>query len=272
MSLRDDNHYLPVRAIIKGITEMCPDVRLFRVSPGVRCVPGQFFMVSVWGAGEVPISVASAGDTEGSLEFCIRRVGSVTSAIHRLRKGDVVWLRGPYGNGFPIGVAEGRDVIFVAGGMGIVPLRPLIALMLMERERFGRLFLVYGSKSPGEVLFSRDLRAWRKEGVRLILTVDRADSTWKGGVGLVTDHLEAVDTDLKEACSFICGPPVMIEVAMRRLSEMGMAEGRIITSLEARMKCGMGKCGQCYAGGKYICRDGPVFTYGAIKAERVYGP
>lgn len=259
------NIYMPGEAVIEEVRTLTRDVKLYTVKArgGGSPRPGQFYMLSVMGSGEVPISVASTG--KEPLRFCIRKVGLVTAAIHGLAEGDRIGLRGPYGNGFPLEPARGRDVVLVAGGLGIVPMRPLIRGLLEDRAGYGRLFLLYGAKAPGEVLFNDEAPEWEASGLKIIHTVDCSDENWQGCVGLVTSQLESVDTDFREAAAYVCGPSVMIDSTMKELYFRGMPGDRIVTTLEAHMKCGVGKCGHCYHGPRYICTDGPVFTYKELK-------
>jgi sulfhydrogenase subunit gamma (sulfur reductase) len=259
------NIYVPMEAAVQDVMALSEDVGLFtfKTRERLRHRPGQFYMVSVMGYGEVPISVASPENER--FQLCIRRVGHVTSALHGLRPGDKVGLRGPYGNGFPLEPAKGRDVLVVAGGLGIVPLRPLLLKLLKEKEDYGRLFLFHGARNPADILFRDESAHWERSGVTITHTVDCADANWKGCVGVVTAHLDKVQTDLAEATAYVCGPPVMIDAAMRALANRAMPEERIITSLEAHMKCGVGKCGHCYRGAKYLCTDGPVFSLRELK-------
>ena len=268
------NLYLPFKSVIKEVSNISSDVKLFKVLPEQKTdyIPGQFFMVSQWGAGEAPISVTSTRGLQRHIEFAIKKVGAVTTVLHKLKKGDNIWLRGPYGNGFNAGAAKKKDVVFIAGGIGIVPLRSLINFIQMRKKQYGKIFLLYGAKNPSEILFEEDLKTWNKKGIEIILTVDVKDESWKGNTGVVTGHLDRVKTDLKNACSYICGPDIMIEKTMKELTSRGMPDRQIITTLEARMKCGVGKCGQCYHGIEYICTNGPVYTYEEIKKRRVYGP
>ncbi len=274
MKLDNKNLYLPVSAVIKEAIDMRGDVKLFKIKPEQKMdyTSGQFLMVSTWGAGEVPISISSTKGLQQHIELCIKNAGFVTSILCQLKAGDKLWLRGPYGKGFSTDVAKKRDVIFVAGGIGIVPLRSLINLLLIQKKHYGKLFLVYGSKNSREILFIEDVQAWEAKGLEIIMTVDEKDNKWKGNVGLVTEYLDKVRTDFKKACAFVCGPDIMIKAVMKKLFLMGIPESRIVTTFEARMKCGIGKCGQCYAGGKYVCTDGPVFTYKMIKRKKIYGP
>lgn len=270
----NNNIYLPFKAKIKHALDTRSDVKLFKIIPGqkVDYLPGQFFMVSKWGAGEVPISVTSTKGLQNHIELAIKKVGTVTTALHKLKKGDTLWLRGPYGNGFSTAIAEKKDIVFVAGGIGIVPLRSLVNFVFMQKKQYKNIFLLYGSKNPFEILFEEDLNAWGKKGLEIVLTVDVKDKSWKGNVGIVTEHLDSIKTDFKEACAYVCGPDIMIENTIKGLSSRGVPDKQIITTLEARMKCGMGKCGQCYHGIEYICTNGPVYTYGEIKKRKVYGP
>ena len=268
------NLYLPFKSVIKEVSNISSDVKLFKVLPEQKTdyIPGQFFMVSVWGAGEAPISVTSTRGLQRHIEFAIKKVGAVTTVLHKLKKGDNIWLRGPYGNGFNAGAAKKKDVVFIAGGIGIVPLRSLINFIQMRKKQYGKIFLLYGAKNPSEILFEKDLKTWNKKGIGIILTVDVKNESWKGNTGVVTGHLDRVKTDFKNAYSYICGPDIMIEKTMKELTSRGMPDRQIITTLEARMKCGIGKCGQCYHGIEYICTNGPVYTYEEIKKRRVYGP
>lgn len=270
----NNNIYLPFEAEIERVRDMGGDVKHFSViSESIEHhIPGQFFMVGRWGAGEVPISVTSVGGLKKAIEFAIRKVGSVTTVLHSLKKGDIIWLRGPYGNGFDTVRSRGKDVIFAAGGIGIVPLRALINYVLSQKIHYRKLFLLYGSKNPLEMIFQRDVETWRKKGIKVILTVDEKDKKWKGNVGVVTEHIDKIKADFKKACAYICGPEIMIENTMEALSLKGVRDRHIITTLEARMKCGAGKCGQCYHGTEYICINGPVFTYEEIKKRKICRP
>lgn len=265
--------YLPSKAEIVDITDMTSAIKLFKVKTGrqFRYEPGQFVMFSLWGVGEIPISITSTYGLHENIELCIRRVGHVTSAIHILKPSAKIGIRGPFGNTFPIKNARGKDVLFVAGGLGIGPLRPLITKVINERKNFKRIALIYGSCNPSEILFKDDIDLWHKKGMHITLTVERKDKGWKENVGFVTEYLNRPKISFRNACAFICGPPVMISVTMNSLSMMDMHEDNIFTSLEAHMKCGVGKCGHCYADGKYICTDGPIFSYAEIKKHNLYG-
>ena len=261
--------YLPSKGEIIDIINMTPEIKLFKIKPKKQFHyhPGEFIMLSLCGKGEVPISLTSTFGFHKHIELCIRRVGHITTAISELRPHSEIGIRGPLGNMFPIENARGQDVLFVAGGLGIAPLRPLINKVVNEKKHFKRVVLIYGSRNPSEILFKDEMDSWEKKGVRLILTVEKKDKRWQGKVGRVTEYPKISKISFMNAYAFICGPPVMINVTMQSLSMMGMHEDNIFTSLEAHMKCGVGKCGHCYIGSKYICTNGPIFSYAEIKND-----
>ncbi len=184
----------------------------------------------------------------------------MTGALHSLKTGDKLGLRGPYGRGFPLELAKGRDIVIMAGGLGLAPLRPLVLEFVRRRKDYGEVFLFCGTKTPGDLLYRDEFPGWEASGIKTTQTVDCKDERWQGCVGLVTTLLDPVSKDLKDATAYVCGPPVMIEASMERLSQRGIPDERIITTLEAHMKCGVGKCGHCYMGPRFVCTDGPVFT------------
>jgi sulfhydrogenase subunit gamma (sulfur reductase) len=265
--MENNNIYLPVTAIIRDVKELAKDVKLFSVvlPEGFAYQAGQFVMVSVLGAGEIPISITSTPGVSRDLEICVRTVGHVSAAVNVLKAGDDILIRGPYGRPFPINGHQ--DILFICGGIGIVPLRPLIHQIVNARARsVGTVAVVYGSRNPSEVLFMDEVASWMDRGVNVVMTVDRCDiEAWKGCTGLVTEHLGKARVDFKNCTAYLCGPHVMIQAAMRDLSLMGMPDDRIITTLEAHMKCGVGKCGHCYCGGKLICEEGPIFSLAEMK-------
>jgi NAD(P)H-flavin reductase len=275
--------YLPSKAEIVEIADMTSDIKLFKVKPTKHFSykPGEFIMLSLWGKGEIPISITSTYGFHKYIELCIRRVGYITSALHLLKPTAKIGIRGPFGNAFPVEKAKGKDILFFAGGLGIVPLRPLIHKVMNEKNKFKRIALICGSRNPQEILFKDDIDSWQKKGLQLILgvrkglqllinNVERKNRSLKGKAGPVTEHLKIPKISFKNACAFICGPPVMINETMKNLSMTGMHEDNIFTSLEAHMKCGVGKCGHCYVDGKYICTDGPIFSYAEIKKHRLF--
>ena len=229
--------------------------------------PGQFVEVSVFGVGEAPISISSSPSRSNSIfELCVRKVGDVTSALHSLVVGDTVWVRGPYGRGFPIEKFRGKDMLFAPGGLGLAPLRSLINRVLDERALFGRVIILYGARNPSELLFKQELQEWsQRSDLELHLTVDRGDGTWTGNVGVITTLFKNISVNPRNTVAVTCGPPVMYRFVLMELLGKGISEGNIYLSLERRMKCGIGKCGHCQINNVYACQSGPVFPYLEIK-------
>ncbi|MBI5886979.1 MAG: FAD/NAD(P)-binding protein [Deltaproteobacteria bacterium] len=221
-------------------------------------LPGQFYMVGLPGYGEAPFSVASPLGASEGLELCIRAVGNLTNAIHRVPKGGRLWIRGPFGTGFDAASMKGRDVVFIAGGIGIVPMRSLIKT-IVGNPGYGRLSLIYGTKSPDDLLFSGEMTEWSKAGLRAFVTIDKPAKGWSGNVGVVTTLMAKLDIDPVRTTAVIIGPPVMYKFVIMNLRKAGMRDEDILVSLERRMKCGLGKCGHCQINGVYACQCGPVF-------------
>lgn len=263
-----ESPYLPVSGTVERSIRVSEKERLFTISPSsdtlLRYRPGQFYMVGLPGYGEAPISITS-GPGEKKIELCIRAVGNLTNAFHNLRKGDNIWLRGPFGRGFALEELESKDIIFVAGGIGIVPMRSLLKAILGRRERFGRLTLIYGAKSPEEILFSEEMDGWREGGMDVQLTVDRPSLGWKGNTGVVTTLIPKVETAEKNTVGVIIGPPVMYRFVILSLNAKGLGADDIYVSLERRMKCGVGKCGHCQINSIYVCQCGPVFKMSELR-------
>jgi len=228
--------------------------------------PGQFAELSVFGVGECPIGIASSPTWEGFLEFCVRAVGTVTNAIHDLDVGDKLGVRGPLGNSWPTKEVEGKNLLFIGGGIGMPPLRSLIHYVLDNRERYGAVEIVYGARSPQDLVYKHELKQWdERQDVDLYVTVDVGDETWDGPVGFVPPFLREINPSPENKATFTCGPPIMIKLVVEALEEMGYADADMVTTLEMKMKCGVGKCGRCNIGDKYICRDGPVFTFEQLR-------
>ncbi len=228
--------------------------------------PGQFVQVSVFGVGEAPISVSSSPSrSNGSFELAIREVGSVTGALHRMEPGAKIGIRGPFGTSFPMWEMRGGDILFVAGGIGLFPLRSLINEVLDSRSDFRRVIILYGAKNPAERMFARELEQ-RETGdhVEYLETVDRADESWKGNVGVITTLFHKISIDPARTYCVMVGPPVMYRFAILEAKAKGLPDDRIIVSLERRMKCGVGKCGHCQINGLYVCQGGPVLRYSDI--------
>ena len=230
--------------------------------------PGQFVQVSLFGIGEAPISICSSPAKKGSFEMVVRRAGNVTEALHLLKAGDQVGIRGPFGKGFVTQEFEGKDIIFVAAGLGLPPLRSLINTLIHDtnRAKFGRVIILYGARSPAEFLFTEERRAWEtRKDVDYRVTVDRASPDWKGNVGVITTLIPDLKLDLGRTVAVICGPPVMYKFALLALRSKGLRDDQIYVSLERRMKCGVGKCGHCQINSVYVCQEGPVFNYAKIR-------
>lgn len=267
------NPYLPdVARIDKIIQETAAnDVKTFRVAfvdDEVRnrfsYKPGQFGEVSVFGVGEAPISITSSPTQKGYLEFSVKKMGVLTTALHHSAEGDLIGIRGPYGNWFPVESMEGKNLIFIGGGIGLAPLRSLINYVLdgENRGRFKDVTIIYGARSPGDLVFKWELEKWeRRQDIDFYLTVDKGDATWSGREGFVPAVLMEVSPSPENAVTITCGPPIMIKFVIQNLLKLGFSPAQIVTTLEMRMKCGVGKCGRCNIGPKYVCKDGPVFTY-----------
>ena len=260
--------YLPIAGTVERSIRVSEKERLFSIIPSdlslLKYRPGQFYMVGLPGYGEAPISVTS-GPGEALIELCVRAVGNLTNRLHALRKGDKIWLRGPFGRGFNLEELEGRDIMFVAGGIGIVPMRSLLKAVLGRREKFGRLTLIYGAKGVDEILFAEEMDGWRAAGMDVKLTVDRPDPLWKGNTGVVTTLIPKVAVAEKNTIGVIIGPPVMYRFVILSLNAKGLGPEDIFVSLERRMKCGLGKCGHCQINSFYVCQCGPVFRMSELK-------
>ncbi len=227
--------------------------------------PGQFTMLYAFGVGEVPISLSGDPTDSTVLQQTIRRVGNVTAALAGLRKGDELGLRGPFGSSWPIDEAEGHDLLIIAGGIGLAPLRPALYQVIAERERFGRVAVLYGARTPAELLFVRELARWRgRFDLEVLVTVDRSAPGWTGEVGVVTRLVSRVRFDPRHTKALVCGPEVMMKFAARALTERGVAPVAIAVSLERNMKCAVGSCGHCQLGPYFVCRDGPVFGHADV--------
>jgi len=263
------NPYLPEPAVIEKIRVETQDTKTYTLvirSPAKQesftFQPGQFGIVSILGVGEAPFSYSSSPRVKGSFDHTIRSMGSLTNALAKLGEGEVVGVRGPYGKGWPIIEAENKDVLMVAGGLGLSPLRPVISEIIYRRSAFGLVELLYGARTPGDLLYPHERPLWEKTGIDILLTVDQAPpgTAWSGDVGLVIKLFDKMKTRPQDVFVFSCGPEVMMRAVMKGLLDRGFNGDRIYVSLERAMKCGVGKCGRCMVGGKYACRDGPVFS------------
>lgn len=264
---------LPLVATILERRDEAPDTRTFRLrlrdaaeQAAFRFVPGQFVELSVFGIGEAPFCLASSPNRHDGFEVTVRRCGELTDVLYDLGEGAEVGIRGPCGNGFDMAAAEGRDLVVVAGGIGLPPLRGLIADVLDRRDRFGRLTILYGARSPDDLVYKDELASWeRHRDVVLRVTVDRAGAGWRGTVGAVPVLFDQVELREQASLAYVCGPPVMISFVVNDLRARGFADRRIISTLERMMQCGVGKCNHCCIGHRYVCRDGPVFDLAQIR-------
>jgi sulfite reductase subunit B len=265
--------YQPIIAEVVEVQPLTEMEKLFKIrlpnSKPLDHKPGQFIMISLMGIGEAPISVTSSPSRTGEIfELCIRKSGVLTSALHNLKKGDKVGIRGPYGNGFPIERFHGKDMLLVPGGLGLAPMRSLINQLWAERRKFGRVIILYGARSPSELLFRYELEEWMKrDDVELHITVDHPDEEWTGNVGVITTLIPKVQLYATNTVAVTVGPPVMYKFVLAELLSLGkgLRESDIWLSFERRMKCGLGKCGHCQMNHLYVCQSGPCFSYAQIK-------
>ena len=234
--------------------------------PSMTFAPGQFNMLYAYGVGECAISISADPARPAPLLHTTRVVGSVTKALYALKPGDTVGVRGPFGSAWPLKAAEGCDVVLVAGGIGLAPLRPALCHILAHRERFGKVVLLYGARTPQEMLYRRALQKWSAHlDMEVYVTVDRAESGWRGNVGVVTHLIRRAPFDRLNTIAMVCGPEVMMHFTIQELTSRGVPEEGIYLSMERNMKCAIGFCGHCQFGPTFICKDGPVFRYDRLK-------
>lgn len=259
------NPLVPQICRVVGITQETPDVKSFRVvtTEGEKPfspMPGQLAMLSLLGVGEGMFSITS--QTDEWVEFAIKRTGMLTDALHEMAENEAVGLRGPYGNWFPVEEAKGKNMLFIGGGIGLAPVRAFIGYAFEHRADYGHIDILYGSRSYNDLVFKEDLfENWPKQpDTKMHITVDRGSPEWNGNVGFVPPYLEECAFSPENCMAVLCGPPIMINMCLKSLAKMGFAPEQIITTLEMRMQCGIGKCGRCNIGSKYVCLDGPVFS------------
>lgn len=225
-------------------------------------LPGQFNMLYIFGMGESALSISSDPLKPGTLAHTIHRVGTVTTALSQMKRGDVIAVRGPYGTNWPIEKANGLDVCIVAGGIGLAPLRPALYSLFRRRRDYGRILLLYGARSPLDLLYRVELEQWSKlYDVEVLVTVDRSDSTWKGYIGVVPSLFTYIKLDARATIAMVCGPEVMMQYTIAEILRRGIPPEQIYLSMERNMNCAVGFCGHCQYGPKFICKDGPVFGY-----------
>lgn len=227
---------------------------------------GQFNMLYVRGVGEVPISISGDPADTALIRHTTREVGAVSKAMRKLDAGDTIGVRGPLGVGWPIEAVAGRDVVLVAGGIGLAPLRPALYRLIADRDNYGKIVLLYGTRSPQDILFKRELERWRAQfDLEIHVTVDRAIGSWRGHVGVVTTLIARAPFDPLQTVAMVCGPEIMMRYTLMELARRGVREDDMYLSMERNMKCGVGTCGHCQLGPFFVCRDGPVFNYSQIK-------
>ena len=267
--------YLPKLAELLKTERLSEKDRLFqlRLKDGNRLnhQPGQFVEVSVLGVGEAPISIASSPTRDDLFELGIRAIGNLTRALHQLKPGETVGIRGPFGNGFPMSELLERDLLLVAGGIGLCPLRSMVQYAMDERAQFGKIILLYGCRQPAEQFFRGELDEWKKrQDIQILESVDHCpvDVAWEGSVGVITTLFPQMEINPGKTTALIVGPPVMYRYVVAECLRKGIAKERILLSLERRMKCGMGFCGHCQINNVYVCLDGPVFSYAQLSKLR----
>ena len=266
------NPMRPYLGTLVGVRDLATDIKLFQVELNdsqarerFTYLPGQFAFLSAFGVGEAPFGVASTLSRGLVLEFAIAKVGTVTAALHAMEEGSIVGVRGPMGNCFPLDEIKGKNVIVLGGGIGGAPLRPVLHTILDHRDDYGHLTILWAARNPSLLVFTDEYDDWQAAPrTELHLTVDQGDESWTDNVGLITELLEKVAPSPENAMTITCGPPIMIKFVMLTLKKLGFTADQMITTLEAKMKCGIGKCGRCNLGEKFVCVDGPVFTYTEI--------
>ena len=267
-----ENPLLPHLATLKDVIDQTPDVALFKLElndPDIRdsfeYKPGQFIFVSAFGTGESPFGLSSVSYRKGDLEVAVRRVGTVTGSLHELEPGATVGVRGPFGNHFPLDEYKGKNIFIIGGGIGFAPLRPIITTIIDHRDDYQGLLILNGARTPADLCFATEFDTWAASPrTKVELTVDAGDESWTGRVALIPAVVKELNPSPENAIAIICGPPIMIHFTLIELKKLNFEDRQIVTTLEGKMKCGLGKCARCNVGEKYICQDGPVFTMDQI--------
>lgn len=270
---RENNVYMPHIVLVDKIIEETPSVRTIhfhfkdaKLNNEFTFESGQFAELSILGVGEATFCISSSPTRKDHLECGINRVGLVTNALHRLGVGAEIGFRGPYGNHFPLDLMCGKNLVFIGGGIGLAPLRSLIWNVLDNRDKYGKIDIIYGARSVSDLCFKYDLDTWEEDKtLNTVITVDKGDGKWRGKEGFVSEVLRDAAPSCGNTIAIVCGPPIMIRSTFPVLEQLGFTPHQVITTLEKRMKCGIGKCGRCNIGNLYVCRDGPVFSYSQIK-------
>lgn len=270
-----ENPYLPKQVKIKAIETLTPHIKKIgflvsgkklRLIKNLSFSPGQFVMVGIWGVGEAPFGLTNSPYSANYQEIVVRNTGGqVTNALHYLKPGDTMTMRGPFGNGFPLKKMAGADIVTIAGGCGIPPIASLLEYIVKNRQNFGKVFLIYGASAPEHFALKEKFNHWRAKKIEVVMTIDKTQPGWRGRTGFVSDHLKNLSFDPEITYVAMCGPGPMFKASAARLLEIGVAEQRILVSEERRMACGIGKCQHCTCGKNYVCMDGPIFSYDQIK-------
>jgi sulfhydrogenase subunit gamma (sulfur reductase) len=259
-------------AVLKQVVEESLDVKsfVFEFSDGtaLNSLPGQFVEVSMPGVGESTFAVSRLEEKGCRFHVSVKRMGHVTKALHRSAAGETAFVRGPYGKPFPVADWKGKDILVIGGGIGLAPLRPVVDYILANRKDYGKLDILFGARTPGDMIFRADLAAWGKDpDIKLVTTIDIECVDWDGCVGLLPHVVKQQGYRSDGSIAVVCGPPIMIRFTMAALKELGWPEEQVYTTLEMKMQCGIGQCGRCNVGGKYVCKDGPVFRLDQIPAS-----
>jgi NAD(P)H-flavin reductase len=263
---------LPIRYRIQRVHHEIPDTFTLELEPedGVaisQFATGQFNMLYVFGVGEIPISISGDPTKRKPLVHTTRAVGTVSKAMRDLKPNDVIGVRGPFGSSWPIKQAEGKDVVIAAGGIGLAPLRSVMYYVLAHREKYGKAVLLYGARTPSDILYRRELEQWRAQfDLEVLVTVDRATDSWRGSVGVVTRLIPRASFDPHNTIAMVCGPEIMMRFTAAELEKRGVGLENIYVSMERNMKCAIGMCGHCQYGPNFVCKDGPVFPYSHIQS------
>ena len=261
---------IPAPFCVQRVHREAPDTVTLELKPAkggaaIAFAPGQFNMIYVFGVGEVPMSITGNPAQTDIFVHTIRSVGAVSGALGKLKRGDIVGIRGPFGSNWPLEEAGGKDIVLVAGGIGLAPLRPVLYHILSNRAKYGDVFLLYGGRTPHDLLYKKELQRWRSQSsFQVEVTVDRAPASWHGTVGVVTTLVRKVALNPRRVVAVICGPEIMMRFTVRELERRGIARSQIYISMERNMKCAVGFCGRCQFGPNFICKEGPVF-----RADRI---
>jgi len=262
------NPYLPIKATIIKVIEETPTIKTFHLRPETQIpfATGQFVEITVPGVGEAPFTPSSSPFVSETMDVTVMNVGCVTMRLHEMKEGDLVGIRGPYGKGYPLLEMQGKEVLILGGGVGMAPLRSFLLTLLAQTEKYKRIILCYGARTPMDIVYKEQFKEWmQNEHLEVYRSVDKTDGSWRETEGVVTVLLDKCKVDLNNSVGVVCGPPIMMKFGTLKLLEKGFRPENIYLSMEKNMSCGLGKCGHCQLGRYFVCKDGPVFTYNVIK-------